>query len=255
MESFVFESMQFSSLNLTTSFEANWTICSAHNENGRISLHFFCSQLLFIISCFRWYVSLSSSSSSSPQIPYRKFWKYFCHSFWHQSSLTYSVGIVSSTNSQPKQYFEQLAPVQPLRMFGLCQRYVWRFSELIDSEGFGSYLTFPKVLWISPKVFGYFSRSVTIHGYHLLSRCLKNGCGLNIIKIEFISFFQPVSSIFSILFFNSSSRVMEDYKYSFWTFLFFISDFNYLKYDFLSRRITFSIQVQSGRFVFSPGFR
>ena len=146
-----------------------------------------------------------------------KFRRYFSHSFWHQSCLTYSVGIVSSTNSQPKQHFEQLAPVQSLHVFGLCPRYGWRCSELVNSEGLGSYLTVPEVVWISPKVFDYFSRSVAIHGYRLLSQCFKNGYGLNIVRIVFISF--SSAGIIAFFAFCSSSRAMEAYEYFSWTFL------------------------------------
>ena len=155
MKNFFFKSMQFSSLDITKPLEANLTTRCAHDENGRMSLNFFV-QLLFIISGFRWYVPLSSSSSSSPQIPFIVISGNAFASFWHQSSLAYSVGIVSSTNSHSKQHFEQLAPVQSLHVLGLRPRYGWRFSELVNSEGFGSYHTFPKVVWISPKVFGYF---------------------------------------------------------------------------------------------------
>ena len=101
--------------------------------------YIFIVQLLFVISVFRWYVPLSSSSSSSQVL------EIILPLFWHQSSLTYSVGIVSSTNSQPKQHFEQLAPVQSLHIFGLCPRNGWRFSESVDSEGFSSYLAFQKL--------------------------------------------------------------------------------------------------------------
>ena len=113
-----------------------------------------CFSITFINFGF-WDVCLTHHRHHLRRYLYHKFWKHLSTFYWHPSSLTCSVSIVSSTNSQPRQYFEELAPVHSLHMPGLCPRYGWRFWELVNSEGFGSYLNFSEVAWVSPKVFGY----------------------------------------------------------------------------------------------------
>ena len=154
----------------------------------------------------------SSSSSSSPQTTLSHVWKYFirCHSFWHQSSLTYTVGIVFSTNSQPKQHDEQLAPVQSLLIFGLYPRRGWRFSDLVNSVGFGSYLTFPKVVQIILVLFCKALPSTDIIYFHNTS---KMDMVWTSSRSYSSRFFSRYHSFFSIFMYSSSRAIMETFTY------------------------------------------